>query len=101
MGIQTGDIRGAGTKNRAWLQIIGEAGQSPLFDIGVDDRGKSIGFERGQLQHYQFYIEEDIGEVRRIYILKDRPLATDYGSGWFLERVTVDLSDGQELRFSC
>lgn len=42
--VKTGDIRGSGTEDRAWIQLIGEYGATSLLEIGVDNKGDPCGF---------------------------------------------------------
>ena len=94
ISILTGDRRGAGTDANVFIELFGENGSSGKRKL----EGQSNNFERNQLD--KFNIDAvDLGLIKEINIGHD---GSGWGSGWFLEKVTVrNPLNGNEFYFLC
>lgn len=81
VSVRTGDKRGAGTDANVFIILHGETGDTGKRSL--ESAGNN--FERGRVDI--FGIEAvDIGELTKVTIGHD---GTGFGSGWFLDNVTV------------
>lgn len=73
-----------------------------MLDIGVNSRGVPCGFEQGSKHTYEFDVPEILGEIRRVYVIKDEQEdEAEHISGWFLEHVEIHDPEGRVQRFPC
>eukprot|EP00736_Rhodelphis_marinus_P000918 Rmarinus@m.27357 len=79
--VETGDVRGAGTDANVTIDIIGSNGSTG--DRRLDNNKNN--FERGRVDTFLLDCSE-LGRLQKIRIGHD---GSGFGSGWFLERVTV------------
>ena len=99
--VTTGSCRGAGTPNMATLQLYGQNACSATFRIGDDgDNNDGAGFARNSIKRYAIRAP-NLGAVRRVHLKKDVARASEIGSGWFLERVSVTGPEGHVTTFPC
>jgi hypothetical protein len=99
--VVTGSLRGAGTPNMATMQIFGSNAVTGIYRIGDDgDNLGGPGFMRDGVKQYTITTPV-LGALKRIHIKKDLQTASELGSGWFLERITVTAPDGNYTTFPC
>jgi hypothetical protein len=95
--IQTGNVRGAGTKARAWVQLVGTHGVSDK----VCFEGSDDGFPRGSNLTMQVHVPKELGVLKRVFVERAKRSASDVGDGWFLEHVMVHGPHGELTVFPC
>ena len=94
ISVRTGDKRGAGTDANVFIVLHGGTGSTGRYKL--ESAGNN--FERGRVD--VFGIEAfDVGALTKITIGHD---GTGFGSGWFLDNVTVrDQTSNKEYKFQC
>ncbi|XP_034374132.1 lipoxygenase homology domain-containing protein 1 isoform X3 [Arvicanthis niloticus] len=97
--IWTGDVGGAGTTSRVYVQIYGEEGKTEVLFLS----SRSKVFERGSKDTFQtdtFTIYAiDLGPLTKIRIRHDN---TGNRPGWFLDRVDItDMNNETTYYFPC
>jgi hypothetical protein len=90
-------VRGAGTKAQAWLQLIGADGASGK----VCFEGSDDGFPRGSLLQLRMLAPRSMGAIKRVLVERAKRSASDLGDGWFLEQVEVHGPRGEHTVFPC
>ncbi|XP_074850459.1 lipoxygenase homology domain-containing protein 1 isoform X1 [Carettochelys insculpta] len=81
VSIVTGDVRGAGTNAKVFMQLYGETGKSELITL----KSRSNNFERGTTDIFKV----EAADVGKIYKLRIGHDGKGIGDGWFLESVTL------------
>ncbi|XP_078332217.1 lipoxygenase homology domain-containing protein 1-like isoform X5 [Crassostrea virginica] len=95
--VKTGDVSKAGTDANVHLKIFGEKGDTGILRL-ENAESTSNKFERNRTDHFVLHAE-DIGKIKRIRIGHD---GANFGSGWFLDEVRIDIpSHGQQYVFAC
>lgn len=98
--VLTGICRGAGTKARAWIQLVGAHGTSDKVCFGADSSSDD-GFPRGSQLSMQLLAPRDMGPLKRVYVERAKRSASDLGDGWFLEQIEVHGPHGERTVFPC
>ncbi|XP_067839158.1 lipoxygenase homology domain-containing protein 1-like [Heptranchias perlo] len=80
--VHTGDISGAGTDAKVFIQIYGEHGKTELISL----RSRSDNFERGATELYKIEAM-NVGKLIKLRIGHD---GSGVAPGWFLESVTIN-----------
>ena len=62
----TGDVRGAGTPVPATIRLVGTEGESQDFVLG--DSPEEPGFRRGETVSYEVEVDDDLGDLRSIFV---------------------------------
>ncbi|XP_078580092.1 lipoxygenase homology domain-containing protein 1-like isoform X2 [Branchiostoma floridae x Branchiostoma japonicum] len=97
VSVKTGDERNAGTDADVFLKIFGAKGDTGLLKLYQSDN-TSNKFERDRTDLFKLEAA-DIGKIERIRIGHDD---SGPGSGWFLDKVDIDIpSRGERYVFSC
>uniref|UniRef100_A0A8C6IN28 Lipoxygenase homology domain-containing protein 1 n=1 Tax=Mus spicilegus TaxID=10103 RepID=A0A8C6IN28_MUSSI len=97
--IWTGDVGGAGTTSRVFVQIYGEEGKTEVLFLSsrskVFDRGSKDIFQTDTFTIYAI----DLGTLTKIRIRHDN---TGNRPGWFLDRVDItDMNNETTYYFPC
>ncbi|XP_028639051.1 lipoxygenase homology domain-containing protein 1 isoform X2 [Grammomys surdaster] len=97
--IWTGDVGGAGTTSRVYVQIYGEEGKTEVLFLSsrskVFDRGSKDTFQTDTFTIYAI----DLGPLTKIRIRHDN---TGNRPGWFLDRVDItDMNNETTYYFPC
>ncbi|NP_766422.2 lipoxygenase homology domain-containing protein 1 isoform 1 [Mus musculus] len=97
--IWTGDVGGAGTTSRVFVQIYGEEGKTEVLFLSsrskVFDRGSKDIFQTDTFTIYAI----DLGALTKIRIRHDN---TGNRPGWFLDRVDItDVNNETTYYFPC
>ncbi|XP_052011628.1 lipoxygenase homology domain-containing protein 1 isoform X3 [Apodemus sylvaticus] len=97
--IWTGDVGGAGTTSRVYVQIYGEEGKTEVLFLSsrskVFDRGSKDIFQTDTFTIYAI----DLGALTKIRIRHDN---TGNRPGWFLDRVDItDMNNETTYYFPC
>lgn len=66
----TGDVRGAGTPVPATIRLVGTEGESQDFVLG--DNPEEPGFRRGENVTYEVEVDDDLGDLRSIFVRQVR-----------------------------
>ena len=66
----TGDVRGAGTPCPATIRLVGTEGESQDFVLG--DHPEEPGFRRGETVSYQVKVDDELGDLRSIFVQQVR-----------------------------
>ncbi|XP_078666046.1 lipoxygenase homology domain-containing protein 1-like isoform X1 [Branchiostoma floridae x Branchiostoma belcheri] len=97
VSVKTGDERNAGTDADVFLKIFGAKGDTGLLKLYQSDN-TSNKFERDRTDLFKLEAA-DIGKIEKIRIGHDD---SGPGSGWFLDKVDIDVaSHGERYVFSC
>nr|KAG5694176.1 hypothetical protein BaRGS_016022 [Batillaria attramentaria] len=93
----TGDVSGAGTDAKVFLNIFGDKGDSGERKLHKSETN-SDKFERGKMD--RFTLEAvDLGKLYKVRIRHDNSL---FNPAWFLDRVEVtDTSNNEKYVFHC
>ncbi|KAK9837982.1 hypothetical protein WJX74_008994 [Apatococcus lobatus] len=91
----TGDVRGAGTPCPATIRLVGTEGESQDFVLG--DNPEEPGFRRGESISYELEVDEDLGDLRSIFVRQANP---SDGVGWYLEKIQLRGLEGV-IEFPC
>nr|XP_038952564.1 lipoxygenase homology domain-containing protein 1 isoform X2 [Rattus norvegicus] len=97
--IWTGDVGGAGTTSRVYVQIYGEEGKTEVLFLSsrskVFDRGSKDIFQTDTFTIYAI----DLGALTKIRIRHDN---TGNRPGWFLDRIDItDVNNETTYYFPC
>ncbi|XP_032741570.1 lipoxygenase homology domain-containing protein 1 isoform X2 [Rattus rattus] len=97
--IWTGDVGGAGTTSRVYVQIYGEEGKTEVLFLAsrskVFDRGSKDIFQTDTFTIYAI----DLGALTKIRIRHDN---TGNRPGWFLDRIDItDVNNETTYYFPC
>lgn len=93
----TGNVGSAGTDANIYMQLFGENGPSPEWNLpeGFPIRGK---FEEGKPDLFEF-TTDDLGQLSRLHIRHDDKYAK---SGWYLDKIEVfNKRTGETSVFPC
>lgn len=96
--VVTGNVRGAGTGSTAWIQLIGTSGNSEKFVVG---NSHHEGLSRASSVTFDIAAPKDIGEIKRVYVEREKASFGDTGDGWFLDEVQVRTPEGRDYYFPC
>ncbi|KAK3753030.1 hypothetical protein QZH41_014996, partial [Actinostola sp. cb2023] len=97
IALKIGEVKGDGANGNVYIQLFGEKGDSSKINLrqAGDDQHY---FKEGDL--YRFTVaDDDIGKIDRIKLSHDH---MDYGSGFFVEEVEIDIpSRNDSYKFPC
>ncbi|CAF1135774.1 unnamed protein product [Rotaria sordida] len=95
--IKTGDFFQAGTNADVHLKIFGEKGTTDKIQLATANNTRAH-FERGYVDNFTFEFY-DLGKIEHIIIGHN---GKNFGAGWFLDWIEIDVSRRRELyRFVC
>jgi len=96
--VATGNLRGAGTQSRAWVQLVGEGGSTERYTIGDDEESGT--FDRASVRAFTIPVPKHIGQLRQIVVEKGRDHERA-GEGWYLQHIEVVDPRGEKTIFPC
>eukprot|EP00798_Chlamydomonas_sp_ICE-L_P007420 gene7420-553_t len=100
INVVTGNLRGSGSESRASIRLIGTEGVSPKIPL-VDPQGEGEGFERNSTKTFATSVPRSIGQLRRVFIEKEKGDYSEQGEGWYLQHVKVVSETGESFVFQC
>ena len=94
--VSTGRRRGAGTMDRAWVQLCGANISSELIELVTEG-----GFERGSVMDFRIPVPLDIGPIKRLKLQKMASSGYERGRGWYLKQIEVESPTMDRMIFPC